>query len=115
VVIGQTAAAISADAAIRPALTVSTRDLDELLAQLWRREIRDVIVEGGPRVTAAFVSADLVDAFECYTAPALLGAGIPVVSASPNASSTMADIHRFELRTVETLGSDVLMIATRPQ
>lgn len=104
---------LAGDASIRPALHLQTRDLPVVLEELWGRGVVDVLVEGGPHLTAAFVAAGLVDAVEAYTAPALLGAGLPAVVAPQGATTTMAGIHRFTLRSAETIGGDVLIVTTR--
>jgi diaminohydroxyphosphoribosylaminopyrimidine deaminase/5-amino-6-(5-phosphoribosylamino)uracil reductase len=102
-----------AHAAVLPALRYRDEGLPEVLADLWDRGVVDLLVEGGPHVAASFIAADLVDAVDAYTAPALLGAGIPVVAPGPHMSTTMAGIRRFTLRSVEALGGDVVSVAVR--
>ncbi|WP_414119744.1 bifunctional diaminohydroxyphosphoribosylaminopyrimidine deaminase/5-amino-6-(5-phosphoribosylamino)uracil reductase RibD [Corynebacterium nuruki] len=111
VVVGRTG--VPADAAVLPALRYRDEGLPEVLADLWDRGMVDLLVEGGPHVAASFIAADLVDAVDAYTAPALLGAGIPVVAPGPHMSTTMAGIRRFTLRSVEALGGDVVSVAVR--
>lgn len=62
-----------------PTLHLRTRDPQEVLELLAQREVRHVLLEGGPTLAAAFVSAGLVDRVEWYTAPVLLGAGAPAL------------------------------------
>lgn len=50
-------------------------DPDAVLAELARRGVVDVLLEGGPRLAGAFVAAGRVDRVLAYIAPALLGAG----------------------------------------
>ncbi|GAA3356736.1 bifunctional diaminohydroxyphosphoribosylaminopyrimidine deaminase/5-amino-6-(5-phosphoribosylamino)uracil reductase RibD [Saccharopolyspora gregorii] len=45
------------------------------LAELGRRGVVDVLLEGGPTLAGAFVAAGCVDRVLAYLAPALLGAG----------------------------------------
>lgn len=111
VVVGRTG--VPADAAVFPALRYRDEGLPEVLADLWDRGVVDLLVEGGPHVAASFIAADLVDAVDAYTAPALLGAGIPVVAPGPHMSTTMAGIRRFTLRSVAALGGDVVSVAVR--
>lgn len=111
VVVGATG--LREDAAVRPALHVPTRDLQEVLRELADRGVVDVLVEGGPHLAAAFIDAGLVDAVEAYTAPALLGAGLPAVAAGADVQTTIRGIQRFTLREVTTLGGDVLTVMTR--
>ena len=58
-----------------PSLQLRTRDPQEVLRSLHEREVRHVLLEGGPRLAAAFVRAGLVDRVVAYVAPALLGSG----------------------------------------
>ncbi len=111
VVVGRTG--VPADAAVLPALRYRDEGLPEVLADLWDRGVVDLLVEGGPHIAASFIAADLVDAVDAYTAPALLGAGIPVVAPGPHVSTTMAGIRRFTLRSVADLGGDVVSVAVR--
>lgn len=56
-------------------IRLRTRDPRAALATLWDNERRHVLLEGGPTVAAAFLSAGVVDEIVCYVAPLLLGAG----------------------------------------
>lgn len=52
-----------------------TRDPEAALKELFARDRQHVLLEGGPTLAAAFVSAGLVDEVVCYVAPMLLGSG----------------------------------------
>lgn len=108
VVVGR--AEVPAEAAVLPALRYRGEGLTGVLTDLGSQGIVDVLVEGGPHIAASFIAAGLVDAVDAYTAPALLGAGIPVVAPAEDATTSMSDIRRFTLRSVEVLGGDVLMV-----
>ena len=92
--------------------TLRLRDHDPIgaLAALHEREIRHVWLEGGPTVAAAFWRAGLVDEVLAYVAPALLGAGRPVVA--DLGLTGIGDTARLHLQRVERLGDDVLLIST---
>ncbi|AHW64125.1 Riboflavin biosynthesis protein RibD [Corynebacterium glyciniphilum AJ 3170] len=111
VVVGTSA--LAQDAAVRPAVHLPTRDLRAVLYDLWGRGAVDVLVEGGPHLAAAFIDAGLVDAVEAYTAPALLGAGLPAVVPAAETHTTMEGIQRFTLRSAEIIGGDVLTVTTQ--
>lgn len=111
VVVGRTD--VPAGAAVFPAVRYRGESLEAVLADLRDRGVVDLLVEGGPHIAASFIAAGLVDAVEAYTAPALLGAGIPAVAPGPDAVTTMAGIHRFTRRSVELLGGDVVSVVTR--
>ena len=91
---------------------LATHDPAAVLAALAAREVRHVLVEGGPVLTTAFLRTGLVDEVHAYLAPVLLGSGRPVIG--DLGIGTMAEAVR--LRTVEVLplGPDVLLVA-RPQ
>ncbi|GAB3279099.1 bifunctional diaminohydroxyphosphoribosylaminopyrimidine deaminase/5-amino-6-(5-phosphoribosylamino)uracil reductase RibD [Kineosporia babensis] len=87
-------------------------DLHALMRQLYARECRHVLLEGGPRMAGAMVEAGLVDRVIAYLAPSLLGAG-------PNALmdagiTTIADVWRLDLVDVRQVGGDVRVLA-RPR
>jgi diaminohydroxyphosphoribosylaminopyrimidine deaminase/5-amino-6-(5-phosphoribosylamino)uracil reductase len=50
-------------------------ELPQLLVDLFKRGTTGVLVEGGAKTIAAFVQAGLVDRFELFVAPRLLGDG----------------------------------------
>ncbi len=52
-------------------------DLDAVLADLGERGLYTVLVEGGPTVHAAFITAGLADAWRTYWAPLVLGGPAP--------------------------------------
>ena len=62
------------------ALHLPTRDPSAVLATLFDRGIRHVLLEGGPTLAAAFLRAGLVDELIVHLAPTLLGAGRPGVA-----------------------------------
>ncbi|CED91868.1 bifunctional diaminohydroxyphosphoribosylaminopyrimidine deaminase/5-amino-6-(5-phosphoribosylamino)uracil reductase RibD [Actinomyces succiniciruminis] len=82
-------------------LLLSERDPHAVLAALAAREIRHVLLEGGPTLAAAFLRAGVIDEVVAYIAPALLGAG-PAATADFGVS-TIADILRLGQVHVEVL------------
>ncbi len=86
-------------------LHLRTHDPEVALKELWGKGVRDVWLEGGPTLAAAFVTAGLVDDVYAYLAPALLGAGRPAVD--PLGITTIADVRRLQLVDVEVIGGDV--------
>ena len=84
-------------------------DLRALLATLYDREVRQVLVEGGATLAGSFVRERLVDEVIGYHAPALLGAGPPVLADA--GVSTLAGSMRLALEDVRRLGNDVRIVA----
>ncbi|MEZ0447425.1 bifunctional diaminohydroxyphosphoribosylaminopyrimidine deaminase/5-amino-6-(5-phosphoribosylamino)uracil reductase RibD [Cellulomonas sp. ICMP 17802] len=87
-----------------------THDPAQVLAELHARDVRHVLVEGGPTLAAAFVRAGLVDELHAYVAPVLLGSG-PSAMADLGVVS-IGDAVRLTTRSVIPLGPDVLVVAT---
>ncbi|WP_104432564.1 bifunctional diaminohydroxyphosphoribosylaminopyrimidine deaminase/5-amino-6-(5-phosphoribosylamino)uracil reductase RibD [Kineococcus xinjiangensis] len=92
-----------------PLLHLRTDDLTAALAQLHDREVRTVLVEGGPTLAAALWRAGLVDEVVAYLAPALLGAGPAAVGDLGIGSIDAAA--RLHLRAVDRVGDDVRLTA----
>ena len=89
---------------------LATHDPVEVLDALHAREVRHVLVEGGPTLAAAFLRAGLVDEVYAYVAPVLLGSGPSAVTDLGIAS--IADAVRLEPREPVPLGPDVLVVAS---
>ena len=86
-------------------LHLTTRDPRKALDRLWRDGVRDVWLEGGPTLAAAFVRAGLVDDVYAYVAPALLGSGRAAVA--DLGIGTIEDVRRLDLVDVTVVGGDV--------
>ena len=80
-------------------------DLAAVLSLLYQRGQRHILLEGGPRLAAAFLDAGLVDEVLVYLAPTLLGAGR--VGLEGGSVHTLADAHRARLMDVTHIGPDV--------
>ena len=76
-----------------------------LLAELFDRNVRRVLLEGGPTLAAAFLRDGLVDEARVHLAPTLLGAGPSLVG--DLGISTIGDALTFETVEVTLLGGDV--------
>ena len=84
-------------------------DVAAVLAELAKRELQSVLVEGGAATHAAFIEAGLVDRVALFLAPRLLGAGIPI--ARDGSGRSVADSLRLGPPTVRRLGDDLLLEA----
>ena len=82
-----------------------------LLAELFERDVRRVLLEGGPTLAAAFLRAGLVDEAIVHLAPTLLGAGPSLVA--DLGISTIADALAFSIADLIPMGGD-LQIRMRP-
>jgi len=85
-------------------------DLGALLAELFAREARAVLVEGGGEVHGAFLDAGLVDRVAMFVAPRLIGGRLatPVVGGVGRELKSAARLGSF---VVTALGDDLLVEA----
>jgi diaminohydroxyphosphoribosylaminopyrimidine deaminase/5-amino-6-(5-phosphoribosylamino)uracil reductase len=88
-----------------PTLVSSAADPSALLAELFDRDVRRLLLEGGPTLVAAFLRAGLVDEAVIHLAPKLLGAGPSLVSdlGIPSIGRALS----FSVVDVTLLGGDV--------
>jgi diaminohydroxyphosphoribosylaminopyrimidine deaminase / 5-amino-6-(5-phosphoribosylamino)uracil reductase len=95
-----------AEAKVHPALEISG-DLHDVLAELGRRGVLQLLVEGGASVAHDFHAAGLVDRYVLYLAPMLFGGddGRPIF-AGPGAG-TIGDVWKGRLVSIEQLGEDL--------
>jgi diaminohydroxyphosphoribosylaminopyrimidine deaminase / 5-amino-6-(5-phosphoribosylamino)uracil reductase len=94
------------DARVHPALELCG-ELKDVLSDLGRRGVLELLVEGGASVAHDFHAAGLVDRYVVYLAPAFFGGddGRPLFS-GPGAG-TIGDVWRGRLVSVERLGEDI--------
>jgi diaminohydroxyphosphoribosylaminopyrimidine deaminase/5-amino-6-(5-phosphoribosylamino)uracil reductase len=96
----------------RTAMVAQGLDLAAVLKELARRGITRLMVEGGSRVAASFVAADLADEIWLYRAPKAIGAdGIEPLDGMPLDAVTGSP--RYRIRASEVLGPDTLTIYER--
>jgi diaminohydroxyphosphoribosylaminopyrimidine deaminase / 5-amino-6-(5-phosphoribosylamino)uracil reductase len=91
---------------VHPALELAG-PLEDVLAELGRRGVLQLLVEGGPTVAHDFHAAGLVDRYVLYLAPAFFGGddGRPLF-AGPGAG-TIGKVWRGKLVSVRQLGEDL--------
>ncbi|MFF4602475.1 bifunctional diaminohydroxyphosphoribosylaminopyrimidine deaminase/5-amino-6-(5-phosphoribosylamino)uracil reductase RibD [Streptomyces sp. NPDC001339] len=81
-----------------------------LLQALYERDVRSVLLEGGPTLAGAFLAAQAVDKVVGYLAPVLLGAGPAAVGDA--GITTIAQALRLDVTGTERLGPDLRITAT---
>ncbi|WP_119289181.1 bifunctional diaminohydroxyphosphoribosylaminopyrimidine deaminase/5-amino-6-(5-phosphoribosylamino)uracil reductase RibD [Streptomyces sp. YIM 130001] len=84
-------------------------DVTALLAALHARDIRSVLIEGGPTLAGAFVAAGAVDRVVGYLAPVLLGSGPAALGDA--GISTLSAALRLELTESIRIGPDLRLTA----
>ncbi|MCU1478417.1 MAG: riboflavin biosynthesis protein RibD [Subtercola sp.] len=92
-----------------PPLEYRTRDLEQVLADLFERGMRSVFVDGGPTLASALLAAGLVDELVIYLAPMLLGG--PRTALTDLGITSIADARLLELESVDLLGPDIRLVA----
>lgn len=81
-------------------------DLEQVLAILWQKGVRSVMVEGGAKVINAFIKAGLADAIVLTVAPRLVGG----YKAIDNLGlSHKAELPRIRPIHTQSLGDDLIM------
>ncbi|GAA2665418.1 bifunctional diaminohydroxyphosphoribosylaminopyrimidine deaminase/5-amino-6-(5-phosphoribosylamino)uracil reductase RibD [Streptomyces lunalinharesii] len=81
-----------------------------LLQALQARDVRSVLLEGGPTLAGAFLAAGAVDKVVGYLAPVLLGAGPSVVG--DVGITTLTQALRLDVTDTDRLGPDLRITAT---
>jgi diaminohydroxyphosphoribosylaminopyrimidine deaminase/5-amino-6-(5-phosphoribosylamino)uracil reductase len=99
-----------------PTLILTERDTGRhdpagVLTVLHDRGVVSVLLEGGPTLAAAFMTAGLVDRVVGYVAPALLGAGMSAIG--DLGVGTITDALRLRLCEVQRVGDDVRLTLRR--
>ncbi|MEU4205553.1 bifunctional diaminohydroxyphosphoribosylaminopyrimidine deaminase/5-amino-6-(5-phosphoribosylamino)uracil reductase RibD [Streptomyces sp. NPDC045470] len=84
--------------------------LPALLDALYERDVRSVLLEGGPTLAGAFLAAHAVDKVVGYLAPVLLGAGPAALGDAGIA--TIGQALRLEVTDTVRLGPDLRITAT---
>jgi 5-amino-6-(5-phosphoribosylamino)uracil reductase len=80
-------------------------ELDAVLADLYERRVRRLMVEGGGKVLAQFLAAGLADELHLVIAPVFVGdPAAPRISGTPGAPQ-----HRMHLAEVRPIGDVVLL------
>ncbi|MBY6187081.1 bifunctional diaminohydroxyphosphoribosylaminopyrimidine deaminase/5-amino-6-(5-phosphoribosylamino)uracil reductase RibD [Marinobacter hydrocarbonoclasticus] len=89
-------------------------DLTELLKELARREMNEVLVEAGSALAGAFIAQGLWDELWLYQAPKLMGSEARGLVALP-ACENMAQVASLSVKDVRRVGADLRLILTRQE
>jgi len=80
-------------------------DLKALLAELGKRQIQQLLVEGGAAVIASFLKQNLADELRIYIAPKILGAAGAV--SITDAMAQIANAVNLNNAAIKNFGSDI--------
>lgn len=86
-------------------------DLNAMLQRLAQREINEVWVEAGPRLTGAFLQARLADELIAYVAPKLMGHEALAMAALPPLQD-LSDAAMWVWQDVRVCGADLRLTLT---
>lgn len=87
------------------------RDLKGVLAELNRRDIQSVLVEGGSEIAGAFCDAKLVDKLTFIVAPIIIGGSKAPAAIGGGGADSLTDALRLKDITVEHRGNDIEVTA----
>ncbi len=104
---GDKRAALSARGVEVIGLEMGGRDLVGVLAELAKRDIQSVLVEGGTEVAGGFCDARLVDKLTFIAAPLIIGGREAPNAIGGAGADTLADAMKLRDITVSQLGSDI--------
>lgn len=103
---------VVADVVVLPRSPAGRVDLAVLLRELYRRDVRSLLLEGGPTLAGAFADSRIIDRVVAYLAPALIGGdGTPALAGAGAFSIEKA--WRLQIDDVRRVGPD-LRIEARP-
>jgi diaminohydroxyphosphoribosylaminopyrimidine deaminase/5-amino-6-(5-phosphoribosylamino)uracil reductase len=86
-------------------LHLRTHSPQDVLEQLFGRDVHHVLLEGGPTLAAAFLKAGRVDRAVGFLAPVLMGDGPAMIA--PFGVRTLEQAPRFAFSDVRLVGDDV--------
>ena len=101
---------LNADIVPTPVNGKGQLELSDVLEDLLQRGVHRLLVEGGSEVHRSFFEADLVDQVELFLAPKILAGGPGWVGGPP---LTLEDAPQLTIQSVQQIGSDIHVIATR--
>ena len=83
------------------------RDLDGVLAELKKRNIQSVLVEGGSEIAGSFCDARLVDKMSFIAAPIIIGGREAPNAVGGGGANTLAEAMRLTDISIERFGDDI--------
>ena len=93
-------------ARVRPCLEL-TGDLGHVLDELGHHDVLQVLIEGGPTTTSAFLEAGLVNHIVWYQAAAFAGAQGTLAALAGLSTPTMEALRRGRIVDVRRVGEDI--------
>jgi diaminohydroxyphosphoribosylaminopyrimidine deaminase/5-amino-6-(5-phosphoribosylamino)uracil reductase len=85
-------------------------DLQALMAELGRRQMTNIFVEGGGRLLGSFFEAGLVDRVVAFVAPQVLGGENALTPVEGAGAPTVERALRMRWTKVRRVGGDLMMV-----
>jgi diaminohydroxyphosphoribosylaminopyrimidine deaminase/5-amino-6-(5-phosphoribosylamino)uracil reductase len=85
--------------------------LDRLLAELGKREIQRVLIEGGPTLASEMVRMGLVDQLVLFLAPILIGGREAPSVLMGEGIASISEPHRLQIVEIARVGDDIKVVA----
>lgn len=96
-------------------VTQDSISIDEVLDLLGERNITSLFVEGGSEVHGSFLESGCFQQVITYLAPKLIGGRDAPTSFGANGFSVMSDAVNLTIESVDQIGEDIRVIATRKE
>lgn len=89
-------------------------NLEEIIEHFAKLEISNLLIEGGGKIAASFIEANLIDMVIHYNTGLILGAnGIPSISKIFKEFKNIENFPRLNLKSVRNIGNDIETIWER--
>ena len=82
----------------------------DLLDELGRQDVLQLLVEGGPTVAAAFHREKLINQYVLHLAPAITGGNDSLPVFEGHGIATMSELWRGKFKSSEQLGDDLEIV-----
>ena len=93
----------------RGATIVEIRNIGEMMAELGRRRMTNLLVEGGAGLLGSFLDAGLIDEVHAFIAPKLIGGAKSLSPIGGRGIEMMSNALQLVSVSVESLGDDLYM------
>ncbi|MEN6413675.1 MAG: bifunctional diaminohydroxyphosphoribosylaminopyrimidine deaminase/5-amino-6-(5-phosphoribosylamino)uracil reductase RibD [Veillonellales bacterium] len=86
-------------------------DLQSLFLELGEKEITSILIEGGARINASALEANIVDKIHCFIAPKIIGGKTAPGPVGGQGIANLSAAVLLENSTMEYVGEDILISA----
>jgi diaminohydroxyphosphoribosylaminopyrimidine deaminase/5-amino-6-(5-phosphoribosylamino)uracil reductase len=87
-------------------IRINARNLTEVLAELSKKDLQSVLVEGGTQIAGAFVESRLVDKVSFFYAPLIIGGKVAPLAIGGKGTKSLAEALRLKNIEIVKHGED---------